>query len=106
MTGAIRILLDHVSGIGYCRDCGMHVFELSPVNTDHLRTFKHYDDRYATCTIASEGSANPYIIHGLGGLDVEGVPHVRGNTRIQDIVTHRKRLQTPKAARRPKTPVL
>ena len=56
--GAIRILLDHVSGVGYCRDCGIRVFEMPPTNRDHLSRIKHYDGRYATGTIASEGSAN------------------------------------------------
>ena len=90
--GAIHILLDHVSGIGYCRDCAMRVFELSPVNADHLSRIKHHDGRYATGTIGSEGSAKPYIIHGLGGLDAKDIPYIRRNTRIQDIVTRRKRL--------------
>ncbi len=98
MTGTIHILLDHVSGIGYCLDCGMRVFKLSPVNADHLSRVKHYGDRYATGTIDSEGSAKPYIIRGLGGLDVEDIPHVRGNTRIQDIVVrHKQQLEMLKA---------
>ncbi len=100
MTGAIHILLDHVSGVGYCHDCRMRVLELSPVDANHLLTFKHYDDRYATGTTDSEESAKPYIIRGLGGLDIEDIPHVRGNTRLQDIVVHRKQQsETLKATR-------
>ena len=74
----------------------MRVFEIPPVNRDHLSRIKHYDDRYATGTIDSEGSTKPYIIHGLGGLDIKNIPYIRDNTRIQDIVAHRKQL---KAAR-------
>ena len=96
--GAIHILLDHVSGVGYCRDCEMRAFEMPPTNRDRLSQVKHYDGRYATGTIDSEGSAKPYIIRGLGGLDVEDIPHVRGNTRIQDIVVrHKQQLEMLKA---------
>ena len=106
--GTILILLDHVDGIGYCRNCGMRVFEMSPADRDRLAFVKHYDHRHATGTIDSEGSAKPCIIHGLDGLDDSGIPHVAGNTRIQDIAAFNRQqlgmlVEVCAAARLPKT---